>query len=465
MGEHSDLAAADVCAAVKRHIDEAGLWRIPGGSEDERTHLLGAEPFRLSAAQVEQLHKLGNALLGFYKAVNDLYLKPGYEWVNEYLNIGKSNELVRQASMKYQRRALPGIIRPDILMTKDGFVITELDSVPGGFGHLDCLSAGYEEAGWELIGSKRGMRDGFAAMLKSASGLEDPVCAIVVSDESIDYLPEMTYIAAELRGIEVNAHTVRPKEITFTEDGLFIEPEGEKLRVDVLYRFYELFDQLNIPKSELFAYSAKKKQVVVTPPYKHFLEEKMLLAMLHNETLRGYWTNSLGEEDYSLLRSTTAPTWIMDSRPVPPHAEISGFRWRGEPIRDWRVISSGSQKERALVVKPSGFSPLAWGARGVKVGHDMPETEWAEAVNTALASFNNSPYVLQPFHETALFGVSYFNGSCNEPKEMSARVRLCPYYFVSGERAELGGVLATACPKNKKLIHGMVDSVMTPCRI
>ena len=46
---------------------------------------------------------------------------------------------------------------------------------------------------------------------------------------------------------------------------------------------------------------------------------------------------------------------------------------------------------------------------------------------------------------------------------MQARVRLCPYYFVIDDRAELGGVLATACPKDKKIIHGMVDAVMSPC--
>ena len=42
---------------------------------------------------------------------------------------------------------------------------------------------------------------------------------------------------------------------------------------------------------------------------------------------------------------------------------------------------------------------------------------------------------------------------------MPGRVRLCPYYFVVGNgdqaRAKLGGVLATVCPADKKIIHGM----------
>jgi hypothetical protein len=47
---------------------------------------------------------------------------------------------------------------------------------------------------------------------------------------------------------------------------------------------------------------------------------------------------------------------------------------------------------------------------------------------------------------------------------MPARVRLCPYYFVTGEgdaaRPQLGGVLATLNPADKKIIHGMTDAML-----
>ena len=48
---------------------------------------------------------------------------------------------------------------------------------------------------------------------------------------------------------------------------------------------------------------------------------------------------------------------------------------------------------------------------------------------------------------------------------MSGRARLSPYYFVSGDRAELRGVLATVCPPDKKVIHGMRDAIMVPCAV
>jgi hypothetical protein len=271
----------------------------------------------------------------------------------------------------------------------------------------------------------------------------------------------MAYLAKELSAAGLEAHAVHPRELRFTEEGLFIE-NGP--RIGVVYRFFELFDLLNIPKSELIAYAARKRLVVVTPPYKHFLEEKLLLALAHCESLRGFWTGAIGQKDYELLRRSMSPTWIVDSRPVPPHAEISGFRWRGGPIRDWREISDGTQKERRLVLKPSGFSPLAWGSRGVRVGHDMSQEEWVEAVELALGSFDTSPYVLQQFRESSITGVDYYDESSDSLRTMDARVRLCPYYFVIGDRADLGGVLATACSKEKKLIHGMSEAVMMPCR-
>jgi len=456
----------NVCDLVRQRIRDAQLWSVPcERSVEKRTHLISPEPFSLDNGLFELLNKLGDAILAFYNAVNSLYLRSEYDWVREYLDIGKSEDIIRHSRMNYQKRALPMVIRPDILLTDEGPIITELDSVPGGIGHLDCLSQAYERAGFDLIGGKRGMRDGFAAIIREVSGKSDPLCAIIVSDESEDYRPEMRYLASQMREAGLRAYTKGPRDVSFTEDGLVIDADGQKLRVDVVYRFFELFDLLNIPKSELISYAMRHKITIITPPYKPFLEEKMLMAFLHNESLRDYWADSLGDENFQLLKQVVAPTYIMDSRNVPPHAHISGFKWRGKHIRDWRDICSGTQKERRLVLKPSGFSPLAWGSRGVKIGHDMPGDGWERAVEDALAGFDTTPYVLQPFYDASIIGVKYHDESSDSIREMQGRVRLCPYYFVKENRAEIGGIMATICQKNKKLIHGMVDAIIAPCSI
>ena len=90
-------------------------------------------------------------------------------------------------------------------------------------------------------------------------------------------------------------------------------------------------------------------------------------------------------------------------------------------------------------------------------------------MDAALADFERSPCVLQRYHKPGLVEAQWFDFERNQLVPMKGRVRLCPYYFVAGEadaaRAELGGVLATICPADKKIIHGMTDAIFAPCSV
>jgi len=78
-------------------------------------------------------------------------------------------------------------------------------------------------------------------------------------------------------------------------------------------------------------------------------------------------------------------------------------------VTNWRDLAAATQKERHYVIKPSGFSELAWGSRGVSVGHDLPQTEWAAAIDHALASFPTTPYILQEFHKGRIYELDYWD--------------------------------------------------------
>jgi len=241
--------------------------------------------------------------------------------------------------------------------------------------------------------------------------------------------------------------------------------EGMDQPIALIYRFYELFDLLNIPKSELIQYAIKKDRVAVTPPYKPALEEKLAFALLHHPALRLFWEQALGREIFLHLTTIMPRTWVLDPAPVPPSATIPGLTIGGQAVMNWRDLATATQKERHLVIKPSGFSELAWGSRGVSVGHDLPQTEWTAAIDKALDSFPQTPYILQEFHKGRLYELDYFDPVTGEMNRMSGRARLSPYYFVSGEKTELAGILATICPADKKVIHGMKDAVMVPCAV
>ncbi|WP_197742190.1 hypothetical protein [Nitrospira sp. KM1] len=368
--------------------------------------------------------------------------------------------------MKRFRDHIPSVIRPDVIPTSDGMVITELDSVPGGIGLTACLSHLYADHVDEppvLVGGRDGMVRGFASLLEYRRSSRSGCVALVVSDEAKDYRPEMTWMAGQLTRIGLETYSVEPRQIRFTEDGLRLSAGDRDIPIALIYRFFELFDLPNIPKSELVQYSAKKDKVAVTPPYKPALEEKSAFALLHHPALQPFWRGELGEETFLHLTTVMPRTWILDPAPIPPSATIPGLSLGGRAVMHWGELAAATQKERHYVIKPSGFSELAWGSRGVSVGHDLSQIEWTAAITKALDAFHRTPHVLQEFHKGRQYHLDYFDPSTGEIRTMAGRARLSPYYFVAGEKIELAGILATVCPADKKVIHGMTDAVMVPC--
>lgn len=473
--------ALNRCASIRAQLVSAGLFAeadAPRPAVDSRTAQATASwrispcPFLISNEELDFFTTLGPQLLAFYRAVNRLYIESvkGAQpaWVAEYLDQGKPEALVIYGRMKRFRDDLPAVIRPDVLPTQAGMVITELDSVPGGIGLTACLSRIYGELDGtqaRLVGGPDGMVRGFASMLRAAQGSHPGSVAIVVSEEARDYRPEMSWLAAHLREQGLPVECVQPRDVHFTEEGLRLRGESGDVPVGLIYRFYELFDLPNIPKAELVQYAAKKGWVAVTPPYKPALEEKSAFALLHHPVLRPFWERELGGDVFLHLTTVMPRTWLLDPAPIPATATIPGLQVGGRAVANWEDLVTATQRERRFVIKPSGFSELAWGSRGVSVGHDMPQTEWAGALRHALASFPTTPYILQEFHKGRLFELDYLDPAAWAMARMAGRARLSPYYFVTGDKVEVGGILATVCPADKKVIHGMRDAVMAPCAV
>ena len=443
---------------------------IPGhGTADRLTWQISPEPFWITARDLKFIQDLGPRLLSFYTALNRLYLSSAHgsqpAWISRYLDQGKPEAVITYGRMKRFKHHLPGIIRPDLILTQDGWVATELDSVPGGIGLTGSLSYHYSDLGYAPVGGPDGMARGFAGMIRSVAGSNDPNLAIIVSEESKDYRPEMRWLGNRLASLGLNTFVIEPAQIRFSEEGLSVEESGKSVPIHAVYRFFELFDLKNIPKAELILYSTKKGKVALTPPTKTYLEEKLAFALFHHPALRSFWRKELGDETDEALTHLFPKSWVLDPQEVPPFAVIPDLRLRDRPVSNWRELGMITQKERRYILKLSGFSERAWGSRGVVVGHDLPEKEWAEAIDHALSRFTQSPSILQEFHQGRKVTVWQDGSGETQPNPMMGRVRLSPYYFVAGGEAELGGILATICPLDKKLIHGMSEAVMVPCAV
>lgn len=455
--ESTDLAAARA-GKVRQSLPPGGLfadqhWRI------------APDPFHLEEPVAREFESLGRVLLQFHRAVNLLYRHSvtGRQprWVAEYLDRGKPAALIELQRSPGFKSDLPRVIRPDVLLTENGLTIVELDSVPGGIGLTAWLNQVYShlpetaDAGVEnrpardhprtrtpsVIGGPAGMMEGFKSIFGRAGHTR-----IVVSRESATYRPEMEWLCDRLG----NGFLVQDTRSGGFRDG------------DAVYRFFELFDLRNVANGDEIFALAQARRIRVTPPPKPIFEEKMLFALLWNRNLREFWRRELGEAFFQRLLKLVPYTWIVDPTPLPPQGAIPAL-----DLTDWHQLKQLSQRERDLVLKISGYSDRAWGARGVYLGSDLSAGDWSAAVDEALGSFEESPYVLQRYHKPRVVESRYFDFATHQLSPMSGRVRLCPYYFVAGDgdgaRATLGGVLATICPADKKIIHGMKDAILLPC--
>jgi hypothetical protein len=405
-------------------------------------------PFPLGPELAADLESLGRVLLQFNRAVNLLYRHSlaGQQppWVAQWLDQGKPPQLLEIQRAAAFKNELPRVIRPDIILSKSGPCITELDSVPGGIGLTAWLNQTYSAppiAAPGILGGAGGMLRGFAGIFGDAKSVH-----IVISEEAQTYLPEMNWLAAQLG----EKFHVRDARFTGFENG------------DAVYRFFELFDLPNVPSAKAIIDMALAKKIRLTPPPRPLFEEKMLFALLWNRNLRPFWRQELGGGFLRRLQQLVPYTWMVDPAPLPPQGAIPELN-----LTDWSQLKSLSQRDRELILKISGFSEKAWGARGVHLGSDLSTADWSAAVDQAIQSFAQSPSVLQRYHKPRLVESHWFDFEKNELVAMPGRVRLCPYYFVSGDgdaaRASLGGVLATICPADKKIIHGMSAAILAPC--
>jgi len=318
----------------------------------EKEWLLSPDPFSIDKQFLAELEHLGHRLFVFQRACNQLYQlsvkgkQPA--WIAQYLDAGKPKELIEFSRRKEIRDDLPRVIRPDLILTENGYIIAEIDSVPGGIGLTDWLNQTYSRFDNEIIGGADGMLEGFRTVLPNRGD-------IVLSRESATYRPEMEWVAARLNQRQAVAGGVDSGSARdFTPAGITdlgynwrvvsaenYEPQAGR---DV-YRFFELFDLPNIPGIEKTLRANAEGRISITPPIKPYIEEKMWFALFWLQPLREFWRRELGEKYFIKLQEVIPYSWLLDPTPLPQHAVIPRLE-----IHDWREAAKFSQKDRDLLL-------------------------------------------------------------------------------------------------------------------
>lgn len=424
-------------------------------------------PWPLSPDICRWIEDLGEAALAFYHGIDLLYKKSWKgeslirndslyaPWVADYYDVGKPDWLIKHGRSDAVRTQIPAVLRPDLIPHADGIALTELDSVPGGVGltaHLEII--------YDLIENPK-MVENFGHSLADAAaqfGGKSANMVISVSEEAETYLPEMEWICQQLVALGFSIQTCNPNDLEIMGDSVLYR--GEK--VNLIYRFWELFDYENVKIMPSLARLVEEGSVTVTPPMKPVQEEKLSLALFHHHRLEPFWKENLSKKHFDLLKATIPKSWILDPREVPPGASLEGPLVQGRRLTSWSHLSKASRKERSLVLKASGFHETAWGARSVVIGDDVSSEDWDASITRTIQAYPDPIYVVQEFMKPRSFTHQVYSET-GESNEEKGRVRLSPYFFTFSKQSHWSGTLASFCPADKKVIHGMKDGSLMPC--
>jgi len=442
---------------------------------------LSPKAWELTATQVTELEEIGSACLEYHQALEVLYTRCvagknllrnkqlAAPWVAEYLDRGKPKELIEHARDPRNRGLIPSVLRPDLLLTDEGFVMTELDSVPGGIGLTAFLNRLYATTGEKILGEDDRMIKQFHSSLASLRPeISNPLIALIVSDEAATYRPEMQWLADQLQIQGKRVFCMGTDDIFPLGGALFYDSGGNPEKIDILYRFFELFDLANIKIAKYIFEAWNNEEICIAPPMRPFQEEKLGFALFHHHQLRDYWIETLTPRAFKKLSALIPASWIIDTAVLPPGAVLDGPKVAGRMLVNWSELALASQKERDLIIKISGFHETAWGARSVILGSDCSSKEWQAGVMNAIELASENLHILQVYKKPKRVGHPIYKIDENAVAivaQVDGRLRLCPYYFVEKGKAQLSGALATFCPPDKKIIHGMQDAALLPCYI
>src|SRR3989442_2761082 len=156
------LVKDEKLSLIRKAIPQQGLFA-------EKDWLLSPDAFPIEQKFLTELEQLGHRLFVFQRACNLLYQlsvkgkQP--QWIARYLDAGKPKQLIEFSRRKEIRDNLPRGIRPDLILTEKGYIIAEIDSVPGGIGLTGWLNQTYSTIDKEIIEGADGILDGFRSGL------------------------------------------------------------------------------------------------------------------------------------------------------------------------------------------------------------------------------------------------------------------------------------------------------------
>lgn len=396
---------------ARRHEFETGA-KIP--------FRVSPEPLILSADQAGEIRRIGVVMTQYMQAVNELYQTQ--EPVHSLLSRNKPPVLLKEKDPKYL------FVRPDLIMTHEGFTVCEIETSPFGLALSDLLNKTYRQADFDTLAAENALSD----YVKSST----PDRGVIVhSNKTASYAGQMEYLADNIfSGNGRNWVSGHVSQLT--------SQEGAQI-----YRGFYQVEYLIDPSVKDVIDSG----VIKTPSLTPHMEEKAVLAFAWDKRWSPFLSAQMGKSGLDYIRQIIPPTWIvgeeLNFEPGLPNGAESTSGLAGLP-----------RSKRGFVIKPSGFAVNSSWAEGVNLLHEK-SAEKAALIIAAAEADDAVLHVVQEFKKAKTVPMQYEN-SDGSLIPMNARLRVTPYYSMMGRVGELLTIKATGC-ENTDFIHASSSSINT----
>lgn len=397
-------------------------WRVP------------PEPVTLLEGLLDELRDIGPLVDRFLQAV-DRHLGAS-PFLRELLGFPACPE--EENLWALGRGEALTFFRLDMTMAQGtSLKLFEIQVVMGGLGIAQALRSAYGPHPL-LPGTaslyEQAMKRRFIAWCRAHGLGPDPGLPLMAAlgSSSSPYRHEHLVLARHLNALEL---VVAPLGCVRADPvGGLLLPDGRRpVLVHRLFRSPSLFRSAPGRAAQILS-AVSARALCLANPWKDFLEDKRVLALVHHPQTRKEMSGDLSEQDWDRLAALVPGTWLAEKERI---ADLIGL----PPSRRGYYLKKGRSFEGRQVIDGYQLSPRQWEAACLRA---REEGDW----------------IVQESVHGPSWPLEYLDFANQEIRTMKGYVRLSPFYFRTEDTTvRLGEVLLTAREEKSK-VHGASDAIL-----
>lgn len=435
-----------ILATTRSPIEKLKASGIKSDEQGRIPWRTAIEAYPMALHEAQRLERLSAHCFRFLEAVACAVRDQtalGQHLCNELGTPRQSIALVQAAS----RHGMPPVtlVRPDIVLGTDGRMsVVEIETLVGGLGMCAAFDQAYPIVGFEGVARlyAQMVRDLVVRQYGRAKRTAPQRLTVGVASPAVAnfYDWEFPTLARYIAAYNINLTLGRPDDITIRNNR---EVWMNGMRLDLIFRFFAAAQLADAARGTLQKI-AEKQYVPLAQPWIELLDEKALLALLHDESFKQLWIHALGQDVYQELIEHVPRSTIV-----------------GRDNGLLRKLYAAPAKDRPYWLKKSSNT---WGGRKAFFGQAVSNTKWRSASEEAWSGYlRGELWIIQEHapgrQESILCADTVREGVA----ELTGSGRYNPFVFWTNNGPRLANIRITARHNHK--VHGATDATFAPITI